>query len=374
MNAPASEPSTETTRGRVVGSLLASLGVLLVTNLFFAPHLWFMTEPHPGTYEWDRALGYLAQCANPWTADVEPALRWRLLPPTVAHWLGLPGVTPLVIPWIGVMTLLAYAHWKLRQRGVSKRSAVATLVLVAGSGGVLASMHWFGLNDCWYLLGLAVVTLGGGWRSLVYPCLLSPWVDERFFLALPLALVCRTLLSPSFPLAAATATLVSRLFREIWPCAVALMPYSVIRVTFILLDPDLSNREFLESVTREFVIWMPYAPLAWWMGLRAAWVPLFSGLQDVFRICGRPAAILVALISLLVLATSLVLAEDMSRTAILLLPGVLAGAISLARNRQGEHILVGAALANLLLPAMHVVSTSAEPVHFLPLELWRLFH
>ena len=147
---------------------------------------------------------------------------------------------------------------------------------------------------------------------------------------------------------------------------------SLINQTVVVTD--LSNREFLESVTREFVIWMPYAPLAWWMGLRAAWVPLFSGLQDVFRICGRPAAILVALISLLVLATSLVLAEDMSRTAILLLPGVLAGAISLARNRQGEHILVGAALANLLLPAMHVVSTSAEPVHFLPLELWRLFH
>jgi hypothetical protein len=69
-----------------------------------------------------------------------------------------------------------------------------------------------------------------------------------------------------------------------------------------------------------------------------------------------------------------VLAQDMSRTAILFLPGVLGGAIGLVRTRQGERILIGAALANLLLPAMHVVSTSAEPILFLPLELWRLYH
>ena len=119
---------------------------------------------------------------------------------------------------------------------------------------------------------------------------------------------------------------------------------------------------------------MPYAPLAWWMGLRAAWVLLFSGLRDVYQCAGRSAALLVISLSLLMLAISLVLAQDMSRTAILLLPGVLGGAIGLARTPQGERVLVGAALANLLLPAMHVVSTSAEPVYFLPLELWRLAH
>jgi hypothetical protein len=357
-----------------LASLGASLLIIAVTLTFFAPHLWYMSEVRPDTYEWDRALGFLAQCANPWDGGVEPALRWRVLPPTVAYWLGLRGLTPLVIPWLGIIALLAFLHGALRGKGMSRSASLATLFLVAGSGGVLASMHWFGINDGWYLLGLAVVTLGSGWRSLIYPCLLCPWVDERFLIALPLALVCRSLSSPSFPAAASASVLVSHLHRVIWPCTVALVPYAICRVTLSLLDDDLSNREFVANVAREFVVWMPYAPLAWWMGLRAAWLPLFSGLRDVFTTCGRPAALLVLLISLLMLAASLVLAQDMSRTAILLLPGLLCGAISLARTRQGERILVGAALANLLLPAMHVVSTSAEPVLFLPLELWRLFH
>jgi hypothetical protein len=373
-----SNPTTESSMGwrarRWLASLGAALLVIAVTIVFFAPHLWFMTEVRPDTYEWDRALGFLAQCANPWDGGVEAALRWRLLPPTLAYWLGLRGLTPLVIPWFGIIALLAYLHGTLRGKGLSRRASLATLFLVAGSGGVLAAMHWYGINDGWYLLGLAVVTLGSGWRSLVYPCLLCPWVDERFLIALPLALVCRTLSSPAFPAEASGTELVSRLKRVVWPCAVALVPYAIIRATLSLLDDDLSNREFLATVAREFVVWMPYAPLAWWMGLRAAWLPLFSGLRDVFTTCGRPAALLVLLLSLLMLTVSLVLAQDMSRTAILFLPGLLCGAISLARTSQGERILVGAAVANLLLPAMHVTSTSAEPIHFLPLELWRVLN
>ncbi len=371
-------PSAESAGSMRPVTLLRSLGVALivivVTLFFLAPHLWFMNRVQPGTMEWDRALGFLAQCANPWDAGVEPALRWRLLPPTVAYWLGLRGLTPLVLPWLGVVTLLASLHVMLGRRGLSARASLATLFLVAGSGGVLASMHWFGLNDCWYLLGIAFVTLGGGWRSVVYPCLLCPWVDERFLIGIPLALLCRTLLSPTFPRAASPTTLLSRLSRQVWPAAVALVPYAVIRVTLILIDDELSNREFLATVAREFVIWMPYAPLAWWMGLRAAWVPLVAGLREVFAVCGRPAALLVAMISLLTLAASLVLASDMSRTAILLLPGVLGGAVGLSRTKPGERVLVGAALANLILPAMHVTSTSAEPIYYLPLELWRVLH
>ncbi len=336
MSDAASQSSAAARARRLLGSLGAALLVMAVTLVFFAPHLWFMTSIQPGTMEWDRALGFLAQCADPWTPEVEPALRWRLLPPTVAYWLGLRGLFPLVLPWLGTVTFLAYLHGALRVRGLSARANLATLFLVAGSGGVLASMHWFGLNDGWYLLGLAAVTLGRGWRSLVYPCLLCPWVDERFLIALPLAVVCRTLLAPDFPPAAPISILINRLGRAIGPAAVALLPYAIIRVTLIMLDEELSNREFLDTVARDFVVWMPYAPLAWWMGLRAAWVPLVSGFHDVFKVAGRPAALLIALISLLMLAASLVLAQDMSRTAILFLPGVLGGAIGLARIDAGR--------------------------------------
>ena len=374
MNAASNRSSAVIGTRRFFISLGSSLVVIAVTLFFFAPHLWFMTKIQPGTMEWDRALGFLAQCANPWEPYVEPALRWRLLPPTLAYWLGLRGLTPLALPWIGTITFLTSLHWMLRNRGFSQRANLATLFLVAGSGGVLASLHWFGLNDSWYLLGLAVVTLGHGWRSLVYPCLLCPWIDERFLIALPLAIFSRTLLTPDFPKSAAWSHLLALVARETWPCAIAVLPYAIVRGTFSQLDPELASREFLKTVAREFVIWAPYAPLAWWMGLRAAWLPLAVGLRAVLREAGAPAFVSAALLSLLMLGASLVIAQDMSRTAIILLPGVLGGAIVLARSEAGERTLVVASLVNLLLPAMHVVSTSAEPMYFLPLELWRVFH
>src|SRR5262249_20342733 len=165
---------------RWLSALGSALLVIGVTLFFFSPPLWFLPGVQPGTMEWDRALGFLAQCVNPWDGSVEPALRWRILPPTVAYWLGLRGLSPLVLPWIGIITFLAALREMLRERGFSRRANFATLFLVAGSGGVLASLHWFGVNDGWYLLGLAAVTLGRSWRSLVYPVLLCPWVDERF--------------------------------------------------------------------------------------------------------------------------------------------------------------------------------------------------
>ena len=373
-----SEPGIETSLGppwrRWLEAVGAALVVVAVTLTFLAPHLGNMTEPRPRTYEWDRALGFLRQCANPWEPDVEAALRWRLLPPTIAYWLGLRGMTALGLPWLGIIALLTQLHWMFRRAGLSRLACFATMLLVAGSGGVMTSMHWLGINDGWYLMGLVAVTLGRGWRSVVVPCLLCVWVDERFIVGLPLALLCRTIAAPDLPMSAPLAPLLVRLSRVVWPAALALVPYALIRVMLSVGDDDLANGWFLRTVAHDFVYWAPYAPLGWWMGLRAAWWPLFTGLRDVATFRGNPAALLCLLLTACTLGVSLVLASDLSRTTILLLPGILCGAVSLARTPSGERALIVAGVANLVLPALHVTSTSAEPIYFLPLELWHLFH
>ena len=371
MKMAASAPPGSTWRD-AVDSVAASLGVIAVTLLLFAPHLWALAEPTPGSYEWDRALGFLQQCSNPWDPDVEAALRWRLLPPTIAYWLGLTGKYALVMAWLGVVTLLAQIHWILRRLAVAPRARFATLFLVAGSGGVLTSMHWLGINDGWYLVGVAAVTLGRSWRSLVVPCLLCIWVDERFVVALPLAVICRTVRSAEPGSADSVAGFSRRLTAVIWPCALALLPYGIVRISLSVGDDDLSNGWFLRTIANDFVNWLCYAPLGWWMGLRAAWFPLFTGLRDVALARGRlPAAVCFAAVCV-TLGSSIVLASDISRTTILLLPAVLCGAISLSLTVRGEQCLALAAVANLLLPAMHVSGTSAEPIYWFPVELWRL--
>lgn len=359
-------------------SILESCGtallVIAVTLFFFAPHLWAFVEPTPRSFEWDRALGFLQQCRHPWDPDVEAALRWRLLPPTLSYWLGLPGKSPLALAWLGVVILLAQIHGNLRRLGVAPRPRLATLFLVAGSGGVLTSMHWLGINDGWYLIGLVAVTLGRSWRSLVVPCLLCVWVDERFVVALPLAVICRTIRNPNGELDESVMGLMRRLAAVIWPCALALLPYGIVRISLSIGDDDLANGWFLRTIASEFVTWVSAAPLGWWMGLRAAWLPLFTGLRDVATARGILSGGLCAGAVLVTLGGSIVLASDISRTTILLLPGVLCGSISLARTRRGERMLVAAAGAGLLLPAMHVSATRAEPLHWLPLELCRLLH
>ena len=367
-------PPSQSTLRSTLESLAAALGVIAVTVFLFAPHLWALTEPTPGSFEWDRALGFLRQCNNPWDPDVEAALRWRLLPPTVAHWFGLTGKSALVLAWLGIVTLLAQVDWTLRGLGVARRARIATMFLVAGSGGLLTSMHWLGINDGWYLVGLVAVTLGRGWRSLVVPCLLCVWVDERFVVALPLAVICRTIRTADDAPAESVAGLLRRLAIVIWPCALALLPYGIVRISLSVGDEDLANGWFLRTIASEFVTWLSYAPLGWWMGLRAAWFPLFTGLRDVASARGMLSAALCAVAVCGTLSASIVLAADISRTAILLLPGVLCGSISLARTARGERALVVAAMAGLLLPAMHVSGTSAEPIHWLPREIWRLIH
>jgi len=73
--------------------VLITAGSLALSVLFFAPRLWLMQHYVKGSFQWDRAHTFLAQCEQPLRRDIEPAMDWRLLPPLAAHALHLPGNT-----------------------------------------------------------------------------------------------------------------------------------------------------------------------------------------------------------------------------------------------------------------------------------------
>ena len=85
--------------------VLFAVALALLTSVFvLSPRWWLLTAPHPGSFQWDRAFGFIAQCETPFRSDVEPALRWRLLQRhcytldnchvhTVQEWTGVSGAS-----------------------------------------------------------------------------------------------------------------------------------------------------------------------------------------------------------------------------------------------------------------------------------------
>jgi hypothetical protein len=335
------------------------VGVCLALSvLFFAPRLWLMTEYLPGTFQWDRAHTYLLQCEQPLRRDVEPAMLWRLLPPLVAHACALPGKTPLALPWLGVIACMVYVAVLFRRRLPDLRYVYGGTLLFATTSAVLVPVGWFGINDAWVWLGLIAVAFGESAWALPVAALLCPWIDERFIIGFPLAWFVRCL-NRDDPLWSRPV------LSGLW-----LMPYVAMR--FALGGNPVgggASTAFLQAQLGAAAV-IPFAPLGWWMALRAGWAAVALGIWSL-PIAGRCLATAVVGITLLVM---LGLASDLSRSAAILTPIVLWGCFVLARRfpAQAPRVLLAAGLINLLLPAAHVVHTKIDLISPLPLELFRL--
>lgn len=336
--------------------LLIAGASLALSLLVFSPRLWLMRSPKPGTYQWTRAETYLKQCAEPFRHDIEPAMSWRLLPPAVCHVVGLTDRGAFLLPWLGVLAATVYAAVLAARRHDDWRFTFGCTLLFTCSSAILVPLHWFGINDAWAWLGLLAVTFAQNRWARGAAVLLAPWVDERFLIALPLALLVRRLDQPGTSLARHSRVL-------LW-----LLPYAAIRLWFsrqsVYLQPTTS---FLTAHLAQAPIVLPLAPMGWWMAWRAGWLPAAYALR------ARPWELGAAL--LLTLCTGMVLAADLSRTAAMLSPLVLGGCFLYARDRKLEapRVVLLIALANLLIPAAHVVYKSLDPVNPLPIELLRLF-
>jgi len=342
--------------------LFTGFAVLLLTVFFFSPRWWLMSSPAPGSFQWSRGLGFVAQCENPFRTDIEPALRWRLLPPLVAHHLGLRGTIAFIIPWLGVFALLsAVASWSARLLA-ARTSAFFLTLLVATSSAVLVPLHWLGINDAWIWFGLLAIACSRSQYALVFAALLCPWIDERFLIGLPLALWCRYQLQPSVH----TRLLLASLLPAV--------PYIAIRLVALLNAPaDAPDNAFLRHTLTEYRTWLPLAPLGWWMALRAAWPLALAAFARQSPVPLRTTAVGVALSSFTLLVSA-VLAADLSRSAAVILPLLVVGAVTLSAQLPSyvRLFLAVCAVANLVIPAAHIVYRKIDIVDSLPVELYRL--
>lgn len=342
------------------GGKVAAIGLasVLLVLFFQAPHLQLITEVRPGTFMWTRAITFLQQCESPFRTDIETAMQFRIGPPLVAHTLRLPGLTPLVIPWVGVGFLITYVALILRRESGSDRAAWIGTIIVAATSAVLVPLHWMGINDAWVWMGLLVVSFSPHRPALVAALLLAPWVDERFIIGLPLAWIIRSIHGTSTD---------SR--SDYWTL-LGLLPYVMLRAMHSGIPFTGSVEQgFLESHLATLPRRISFAPLGWWMGLRLAWVPVMvlvlhqSGWRR-WTILGIAAG---------TLAISTVLASDVSRSSAILLPMVLAGSL-VCWDKHADwiksHIKTIAATC-LLLPAAHVVHNKIDPIEPLVLELAR---
>ena len=340
--------------------ILITAACLALSVLFFAPRLWLMRQYVPGSFQWDRAHTFLLQCQEPFRRDIEPAMHWRLLPPLVAHTLQLPGNAPLVLPWLGIIAATAYAAVLFRRRIDDWRFVAGGTLLFATTSAMLVPVGWLGINDAWVWLGLLAVAFGRARWAVPLACLLCPWIDERFLIGFPLA------------------WLVGRHERDTawsWPAtrdAFWLLPYIAVRLMLAGRDATASvaAQHFLDYQLQHADKLLPFAPLGWWMGLRAAWAAVaYVGwtTPPSRRLIG--AGTLIA-----TLGVSFILASDLSRSAAIILPVVFLGCFAYARRSPdaAPRALLMLGLANLLIPAAHVVYQSIDLINPLPIELLRL--
>jgi len=122
-------------------------------------------------------------------------VRWRLLMPWLGHVLHLPGWATLGLAHFGCLLWLAYMAAILRVRGISSMETLPLVLVLGASAPFFASMGWLGYYDSWLVLGLLAVAHCPRRWLVALACVLAPWVDERFVLGLPLALLVRWILA-----------------------------------------------------------------------------------------------------------------------------------------------------------------------------------
>ena len=371
MNTPLpSTPVKPATRTRGVHLLLPigiALLALLVSLVFFSPRLWAFAHPMPGSSYWDRGLQFMLQVEDPFGAHLKDAgLTWRLAPALLAHGLGLNGRAALVFPWLGLLLLLTFCAALVLRRTGDHLISFLTTTLLGTTSAVLTVTGWLGLNDAWYASALLAVAFLRSRTVLVIAVLVGPWIDERFILALPLALWVR-------------AEALGRDWRPrlaVPASALAILLYTVIRVFNLLHLPTDAMNGYRHFMMAGFYLkWLPWAGLGWFMGLRAVWMLIVVAVGgECRRADWRPVLLWPAILILGPMLAITLLSADSSRTTTMLLPLVLLGVERLIALRgivETRRVLAWLLVANLLLPAMQVTHQSGDIINLLPIEFAR---
>lgn len=353
-----------------LGCLVIALVVSSVTVLRYAPRYTYWRGVHLNILkeapEYGRAVYVLQQVHDPWVAlpKLHAVIRWRLLFPLLWHYLRLPPDWLLIVPHIGCVIVLWLSAWLTYRRTHTWGATILAVLLVAPLPWFFVSCGWLGYFDSWLMLGLFVASFANAPAALAAACLLTPWVDERFVLALPLVLIVR---------AAALGYIPAHQWRDLRvdllvACA-ATAPYVVIRA-IAWWRGDAATATYIY----DHLIMVSNVSLGWfvagfWFAYRAAWLVLAVGIVCTVPAVGLRWAALLAVAMLILSVGGLFIAFDMSRTLMIVCPVLLLGVWTMTQGPKSVAWLVPAiAVANFLLPAEHALWFKSWPIRSLPTE------
>ncbi len=289
-------------------------------------------------------------------------VRWRLLPPAVGHLLGLPAGGTLALAHLGCLAwLVALTALGLHLARAAGRPAweAASLALVAGaSAPFFASMGLLGYYDSWLVLALLAAAFAPSRAWVIAVCVLAPWVDERFVIGLPLALLVRWL-----RLENGAGSAWPWLRREALVPLVLTCAYAALRLWLGGSGSSQTVAEYLRQFVLNPRISAGDRLFGAWSGLLAGWVLVAAAVALVGTGRREGRTLRMGLLAAAVAATGLAglfTALDLSRSMALLTPVVPLGWSLASRHaawRRGRVALL-LPLATLVVPAYHVMGSA----------------
>ena len=391
---PAEPPLSRASPWRtVILALVVAVAAAGVTTCRFAPRfgLWRGLAigddlPWGVRYEseLDRAVASLAQLEDPWAPVPNPThqvIAWRLFFPVVWHHLHFPRSWYLALPQLGCVLALWVVAWLTYQRLGRWWPTWLATALFAALPWFFVSSSWLLHFDSWLVIGLvtAAVTPSRGLLSLA--CLITPWIDERFVLALPATMAVRAI---------ALRRIEQKQWRELMlDFAVALaasVPYPTIRAV-AWLRGDGGPTAYVNDH------WNELSTVAWaslgaglWCGYRFGWLAIGAAIVLVQRYVGWFWALALAILVLGTAFCGLFIAVDISRSSMMISPSFLLAMWLCEEWRLGRFpgrpsglpavfaaiFLPAVLLANLTVPAYHVMwkrSWKVEPL-WTEIENW----
>lgn len=348
-------------------SVLSAVASALLTVWFFAPRFWLwpvagmpLSEFVAIQPEFHRAFHALNQLQHPWQRIddvVNRVIEWRLLWPVVAHYLGLPKGLYFALPHLGcvlALTGVAAIAWRTTKHALP---TITATLLAASASWFFVSTGWLAYFDSWLILALLFASFAQARWILFAVALFAPWIDERFILALPLCLAVRTMGANR------DAAPDSRgLLRDAAALLGGVLPYIAIRLGAEAAGLRATSGSYWSNRPV-----LPASPLvmAWgaWNGLRLGWVVLAVDGLAAFRTGVHRLAVLIVVATI---ALALCVADDLSRSASLALPALLAAVLLAWRDRtlQAQRLLPLLCVGNLALPAWHVIAAPGTSVAY----------
>ncbi|MCC6579756.1 MAG: tetratricopeptide repeat protein [Phycisphaeraceae bacterium] len=363
---------------RPLRAAMLATAVFLLVNACFSPRfvMWRGLSLGIGyKLELSRAAETLRLIDDPFHYRPGPdnlPIRWRLLMPLVWHALSLPKGLFLAMPHLGgLLACFLVAAILLRRTGRAGLTFAAT-VCFAANDWFMVSMGWLTYFDSWTMLALVLIALRRSRVELALTCLLTPWIDERFLLFLPLALLLRSSCDDTMDVRAIWRSLA----RDAAIAGAAIAVYGVLRLLLMRHGMAGAGATY-GQVLRNNLIAHPLSQ-RWpgvWYSLRAAWA--FPLLLLARTWSCRPCWMFWLMLTLIALgvAMGLTTAGDISRTISLLALTVPVAVLQL-RRPDAKYVrwsLAAILAAQLALPACHYVASFQIPVRTLAHEIsqWR---